>query len=56
MYTQSIHNYAKNFYLTFYGFLFFTFFYGTNDSLKGKICDPGELLAGLKVLFSFATC
>lgn len=25
-YTQSIHNYAKIFYLTFYGFLFFTFF------------------------------
>lgn len=37
-------------------FLILHFFYGTNDSLKRKICDQGEMLAGLKVLFSFETC
>lgn len=45
-----------NFLFDILWFLILHIFYGTNDSLEGKICDPGEMLAGLKVLFSFATC
>lgn len=32
-------------------FLILHIFYGTNDNLKGKICDTVEMLAGLKGLF-----
>lgn len=31
-------------------------FYGTNDSLKGKICGTGETVAGGKGLFFFLVC